>query len=101
MILRTLASAALMSLAFGVSTGWAEEQPGGDAGKLDPAAAERVARKAPYSPYAGRNFPSRPFFGDTHLHTSFSMDAGACGARRDPRAGYRVARGEAGTGSSR
>ena len=33
--------------------------------------------KRPYSPYAGRNFPPRPLFGDTHLHTSFSMDAGA------------------------
>jgi hypothetical protein len=38
-----------------------------------------------YSPYAGRSFPIRPFFGDTHLHTSFSMDAGAFGARLNPR----------------
>jgi hypothetical protein len=22
-----------------------------------------------YSPYAGRSYPTRPFFGDTHLHT--------------------------------
>ena len=34
-----------------------------------------------YSPYAGRNFPSRVLWGDTHLHTSFSMDAGAVGNR--------------------
>ena len=32
-----------------------------------------------YSPYAGRNYPMRPLFGDTHLHTAFSMDAGAFG----------------------
>jgi hypothetical protein len=50
--------------------------------------------RPPYSPYAGRNFPSRPFFGDTHLHTSFSMDAGAAGARLAPRDAYRFARGE-------
>jgi hypothetical protein len=48
----------------------------------------------PYSPYADRNFPVRPFFGDTHLHTSFSFDAGAFGARLDPRDAYRFARGE-------
>jgi len=48
----------------------------------------------PYSPYAGRNFPTRPLFGDTHLHTSFSMDAGAFGARLGPEDAYRFARGE-------
>src|SRR5512139_4086121 len=50
--------------------------------------------KPPYSPYAGRNFPTRPLFGDTHLHTAFSMDAGAFGARLTPRDAYRFARGE-------
>ena len=47
-----------------------------------------------YSPYAGRDYPSRPLFGDTHLHTSFSFDAGAFGARIGPRDAYRFARGE-------
>ena len=45
---------------------------------------EAFPSKSPYSPYAGRNFPTRPLFGDTHLHTSFSMDAGAFGARLGP-----------------
>ncbi|MBP6514405.1 MAG: DUF3604 domain-containing protein [Steroidobacteraceae bacterium] len=67
----------------------------GDAGQLDKAKAEKVfSNKAAYSPYAGRNFPTRPFFGDTHLHTSFSMDAGAAGARVDPDGAYRLAKGE-------
>ena len=35
-----------------------------------------------------------PLFGDTHLHTGFSMDAGAFGARLTPRDAYRFARGE-------
>jgi hypothetical protein len=50
--------------------------------------------KPNYSPYAGRNFPTRPYFGDTHLHTSFSMDAGAFGARLTPRDAYLFAKGK-------
>jgi hypothetical protein len=56
--------------------------------------------KAPYSPYAGRDFPTRPFFGETHLHTSFSMDAGAFGCRLSPADGYRFAKGQEITASS-
>lgn len=71
-----------------------------DAGALDRATAERLAQKPGYSPYAGRNFPTRPLFGDTHLHTSFSFDAGAFGARLTPRDAYRFARGEEVTASA-
>jgi hypothetical protein len=46
-----------------------------------------------FSPYAGRNFPSSVYWGDTHLHTSLSFDAGAFGARLDPYDAYRFARG--------
>jgi hypothetical protein len=55
---------------------------------------EQALPKPAYSPYANRDFPTRPFFGDTHLHTSFSMDAGAFGARLAPADAYRFARGE-------
>jgi len=47
-----------------------------------------------YSPHAGREFPTEVFFGDTHLHTAMSMDAGAFGARLGPVDAYRFARGE-------
>jgi len=66
-----------------------------DAGEMTE---EKVARghtsKPVYSPYANRNFPSRPLFGDTHMHTSYSMDAGAAGARLDASDAYRFAKGE-------
>src|SRR5258705_5470513 len=66
-----------------------------DIGTLDKEAAEKAfPTKPPYSPYAGRNFPTRPYFGDTHTHTSYSMDAGAFGARLGPRDAYRFAKGE-------
>jgi hypothetical protein len=63
-------------------------------------AAKLFATKRPYSPYAGRNFPTRPLFGDTHLHTAFSFDAGAFGARLVPSDAYRFAKGEEVTASS-
>jgi Protein of unknown function (DUF3604) len=72
-----------------------------DIGTLDKEAAEKaIPPKPPYSPYAGRNFPTRPFFGDTHVHTSFSMDAGAFGCRLGPVDAYRFAKGEEVTASS-
>lgn len=63
-------------------------------------AAGEQPEQPPYSPYANRTEPTRPFFGDTHLHTSFSMDAGAFGARLGPRDAYRFARGEQVTSST-
>ena len=56
--------------------------------------------KKHYSPYAGRNFPTRVFWGDTHLHTGMSMDAGAFGCRLEPEDAHRFARGEELTSST-
>ena len=42
-----------------------------------------------YSPYAERNFASQPLFGDTHVHTALSMDAGGFGNRLGVREAYR------------
>ncbi|KPJ82694.1 MAG: hypothetical protein AMS19_07055, partial [Gemmatimonas sp. SG8_23] len=47
-----------------------------------------------YSPYAQRAFGSRPLWGDTHLHTGLSVDAGLFGARLGLEEAYRFARGE-------
>ena len=57
-------------------------------------------KKPPYSPYADRKFPERVYWGDTHLHTALSLDAGAFGCRLGPREAYRFAKGEQITSSS-
>ena len=49
--------------------------------------------KSEYSPYAGRNFPTRPLWGDTHLHTAISVDAGTMN-RVGQEDAFRFARGE-------
>ena len=53
-----------------------------------------------YSPYANRNFPTNVYWGDTHVHTGMSMDAGAFGARLMPEDAHRFARGEELTSST-
>jgi hypothetical protein len=47
-----------------------------------------------YSPYAGRKYPTRVLWGDTHHHTSNSGDAFAAGNRLTPEQSYQLARGE-------
>ena len=47
-----------------------------------------------YSPYAGRGYPDQVFFGDTHLHTKFSPDAGLLGTTLSVDDAYRFASGE-------
>lgn len=47
-----------------------------------------------YSPYPAKNSPNRVYFGDQHLHTSRSGDAGASGAQVGPEDALCLARGE-------
>jgi hypothetical protein len=65
-----------------------------DAGLPPEAEPERTDPELPYSPYATGSAATRVFWGDTHLHTSFSMDAGAFGNRLGLDEAYRFARGE-------
>jgi hypothetical protein len=53
-----------------------------------------------YSPYVDDNYPDNVYFGDTHLHSSFSTDAGFFGNRLGPEEAYRWAKGEVVTSSS-
>jgi hypothetical protein len=73
----------------------AEERAVTDIGILDAAnVAKPFKSTQTYSPAAGWNYPSRVYWGDTHLHTSASMDAGAFGNRLGFEDAYRFARGE-------
>ncbi|MEJ2162188.1 MAG: DUF3604 domain-containing protein [Robiginitalea sp.] len=47
-----------------------------------------------YSPYASRSFPDKVYWGDTHLHTRLSPDAGLFGNTLGLEEAYRFARGE-------
>ncbi len=51
------------------------------------------SKKVKYSPYPEKSFPNNVYFGDTHLHTSYSTDAGMVGNIRGPEDAYRLARG--------
>jgi len=53
-----------------------------------------------YSPYAQRSFPSNVYWGETHLHTGLSLDAGLFGNILTHEDAYRFARGEEITSSS-
>ena len=53
-----------------------------------------------YSPYAYRNYPDRLLFGDMHIHTNLSPDAGLLGTTLTAEDAYRAARGETVTSSS-
>jgi hypothetical protein len=53
-----------------------------------------VEQPKPYSPYVDQHFPKRVFFGDTHHHSSLSVDSGLIGNRHGPDVGFRFARGE-------
>ena len=53
-----------------------------------------VKHPKPYSPYVDQHFPQRVLWGDTHHHTSLSVDSGLIGNRNGPDVSFRLARGE-------
>ena len=56
---------------------------------------ENVPQKDPvYSPYVGQSHPDRVYWGDSHLHTSYSWDAGLVGNTLGPDEAYRFAKGQ-------
>jgi hypothetical protein len=69
--------------------------PGGsDIGTLYPDQIAPLYKAPGYSPYAGRTYPTRVLWGDTHLHTANSLDAAVFGNTLGPEEAYRFARGE-------
>ena len=69
-----------------------------DAGTLEK---DEVAyNKKDYSPFVDRHVPDRVLWGDTHVHSSYSFDAGFFGNTLPPEDAYRFARGEEVTSST-
>ena len=60
---------------------------------------EVVSDQPDFSPFVDRHYPQRVYWGDTHLHTSNSPDAGLVGNKLGPEMAYRFARGEEVTSS--
>ena len=59
-----------------------------------PALAEEGVKDADYGPGKKKPIPRRVFWGDTHLHTSFSPDAGLAGnVKLGPAEAYKFASG--------
>jgi hypothetical protein len=65
-----------------------------DAGEIQPADPAKFHKEPGYSPYAGRKYPTRPLFGDEHVHTAWSVDAGGFGTTLGPEEATRFARGD-------
>jgi hypothetical protein len=85
----SLLAACAFTSAAAAQSGAAEE------GVIQYPTKESVAEIVPpqFSPYAGRNFPTKVYWGDTHLHTAVSVDAGTMN-RIGQEDAYRFARGE-------
>jgi hypothetical protein len=65
-----------------------------DTGQIEPADPSKFNKTSGYSPYAGRMYPERVYFGDEHVHTAWSVDAGGTGTTLGPEEAVRFARGE-------
>ena len=94
--LSAVAVAAMLVLAA-IGSARAQENTtpvGTDIGTLYPDEMAPLYKAPGYSPYAGRNYPTRVLWGDTHLHTANSLDAAAFGNTLGPEEAYRFARGE-------
>ena len=59
-----------------------------------PAKGDIKAPAKSYSPYVGVTYPKNVYWGDTHLHTSNSFDAGFVNFRVGPEEAFRFASGE-------
>jgi hypothetical protein len=88
----------LMALAIAFTTSLFAQQQVGEM-TMNKEDAENIVKEPSYSPYAGRYFPTQVYWGDTHLHTSNSLDARAFGVTLGPEEAYRFARGDEVTAS--
>src|SRR4030095_16914546 len=85
--IRVSAIASLACVAFGAPAVFAVDQAA--CKKATPPQQGAVE----FSPYVGRDYPTRVLWGDTHLHTAISVDAGTI-CRLGQEEAFRFARGE-------
>ena len=81
----------LASMAVLACSAQAQEMP---AYEVDRTMLSEKYKGKSYSPYAQRDFPNEVLWGDSHLHTGISFDAGTSGATLLPDDAYRFASGE-------
>jgi hypothetical protein len=78
-----------------LSVGFAFAQDGQTTGSDFAVSRDNLPQKDPvYSPYVGQSHPDRVYWGDSHLHTSYSWDAGLVGNTLGPDEAYRFAKGQ-------
>jgi hypothetical protein len=77
-----------------------EKEAPGQESEPDPAEAAAVVTPPPAPVAAAPAYPERAYFGDTHVHTGWSADAGMDGAITTPDDAYRFALGETVTSNS-
>ena len=83
-------SRSIISIALILAVTGALAESGNPPGMVPtPEDSDNVVREPSYSPYAGRNFPTNVYFGDTHVHTDNSLDAKGFGANLDVEDAYR------------
>jgi len=84
----------VMAAAGSASSQEGQGQGLGPSHPLDEESTNRALKKQGFSPYAGRTYPTQVYWGDQHVHTGWSVDAGGFGATLGPEESLRFARGE-------
>jgi len=92
--LSTIASAAIV-----LSTSLVASNGAATVNEIKPSTVEKQTSST-YSPYAGEDYPTKVYFGDTHHHTANSGDAFMNGNRLGPEDAYKFALGEEVTSST-
>ena len=94
---RTALAALSIALALAANSlpAFGEDKPSvTDEGEMNVEVTAHAFPKRGFSPYANRNYPTRVLWGDQHVHSGWSADAGAFGCTLGPEEAVRFARGE-------
>lgn len=83
----------MVAMSCTATTAFAQEIVGGNYASDAETTSDALNTRG-YSPYAGRKYPTQVYWGDQHVHTGWSVDAGGFGATLGPEDALRFARGE-------